>query len=155
MSCCTNSTVRTATFSSGLTQQKAIAAAQQDQARLLATLQRRGAAACCKDSPSQGSAASSSILEQRHATRCLPTVQEQALFPRVGVTESVRIQRRVDCLLAANTNPYNPETRFQQYRPYVPPAPCPAPPPQLQNSTNPKPYFFPGCTPPPIGQRGY
>jgi hypothetical protein len=153
MSCCISP--RAPGLSSGLTQKKVLDAGRRDQERILAQLQGRGTGACCKGVQNNKAALYASVLEDDHATRCQPTPAEQATWARVGVPESVRIQQTIARNAYCSINPFNPETRFAQYAPYNPPAPCPALSPELQSSTNPKPYFFKGCTPPPIGQRGY
>jgi hypothetical protein len=152
MSCCSP---RAPGLSSGLTQKRVLDAARRDQARILAQLQNRGTGICCKTTSSNKAALYASVLEDDHATRCQPPAAVQATWARVGVPESVRIQQTITRNIACSIDPLNPDTRFAQYAPYNPPAPCPVLSPELQNSTNPKPYFFKGCTPPPIGQRGY
>lgn len=147
MSCCTTSSPGTPTFSSGYTARLAAAAKQADQARVLARL-RATATDCCPTTPSNKAALYASVLEQDAATRCQPSPAEQALrFPRQGVPESVRIQRVITDTISCSVDPLDPNTRFSEYRPFLPPAPCPAPTAAQLNSTTPKPTFWPGCTP--------
>jgi hypothetical protein len=153
MSVCRSGNPGSPTLSSGLTQQRALEAARCDQARLLARLQ-AGGTSCCPSTPSNKAAVYSSVLTQDMATRCqTPAAVQAATFPRVGVPESIRIQRTETRNVLCSVNPENPETRFAVYAPFIPPAPCPPPTAEQLNSTAPKPSYFPGCTPAPIGQR--
>ncbi len=148
MSCCPSGNPGTPTFSSGLTAQRAAAAIRSDQAQLLARL-RVGSADCCPPPrPNPKSAVYSSVLTQDQATRCQPPAAVQALtYPKVGVPESIRIQRLTTETIECAYDPYNPDTRFNGYTRFVPQAPCPAPTAAQLNSTNAKPTFWPGCTP--------
>ena len=148
MSCCPSGNPGTPTFSSGLTAQRAAEAVRADQARLLSRL-RVGSDSCCPPPrPNTKSAIFSSVLTQDQASRCQPSAAVQALtYPKVGVPESVRIQRLTTETIECAYNPNNPETRFNSYVRFVPQAPCPAPTAAQLNSTNPKPTFWPGCTP--------
>jgi hypothetical protein len=149
MSSCTqtNGHPGTPTFSSGLTSQKALAASRCDQNRLLERL-RVGAGTCCPGTPSTKTAIYSSILTQERATACQPSPLVQSLtFPRVGTTENIRIQKKMDALLTCSTDPLDNSSRYVLYRRQNPPAPCPPTPAEQLNSTTPKPTFFPGCTP--------
>jgi hypothetical protein len=151
MSCCapTNGSPGTPNFSSGLTAQKAAAAARADQAALLARL-RGGAGPCCPGTPSNKTAIYSSVLTQKQATSCIPTPAQQATFPRVGTTESIRIQRTAEANLRCATSPLDPNTRYPLLRRWVPNVPCPPTPAEQLNSTAPKPTFYPGCNPTPF-----
>lgn len=149
MSCCGSDAVtpRTPTLSSGQTAQKAAAAVRCDQARLLSQL-RGNAGPCCTTPTSNKSAIYSSVLTQDHATRCQPSAAYQAkYFPKVGVPESVRIQRTQTANLECSVNQMNPATRFSLQTTFVPQAPCPPPTATQLNSTTPKPTFAPGCQP--------
>jgi hypothetical protein len=133
----------TPTISSGYTAQKVEAARQCDQARILSML--RGES-CCGSSvkPNPKSAIYSSILTQERATACQPGQVDQAYqFPRAGVPESVRIQKKTVEALACGDESY----RYGNYRRFVAVAPCPPPTAEQLNSTTPKPTFQPGCTP--------
>jgi hypothetical protein len=143
----TNGQPGTPTFSSGLTSQKAAAAIRCDQNRMLQQL-RAGADSCCPGTPSTKSAIYSSVLTQERATACQPNPTVQSFtYPRVGTTESIRIQKKMDALLTCSTDPLIDESRYVLYRRQNPPAPCPPTPAEQLNSTTPKPTFFPGCTP--------
>lgn len=149
MSTCTqtNGHPGTPTFSSGLTAQKTAAAIRCDQNRLLQNL-RAGADSCCPVPPSTKSAIYSSVLTQERAMACQPSpVIQSFTYPRVGTTESIRIQKKMDSLLTCSTDPLSDESRYVLYRRQNPPAPCPPPTAAQLNSTTPKPTFFPGCTP--------
>jgi hypothetical protein len=149
MACCSTSQGKpgTPTLSSGLTQQKAIDAARRDQARLLATL--RNQPCGCPTPPNPRSAVYASVLTQDRATSCQPSPVVQAkTFPKVGVPESIRIQRLTTQALECSVNQVNPVTRFSYLNPrgvVVPP--CPGPTAEQLNSTTPKPTFWPGCQP--------
>lgn len=143
----TNGHPGTPTLSSGLTSQKTLAAARCDQNRLLETL-RMGTGRCSPGVQSTKSAIFSSVLTQERATACQPSPVIQSLtFPRVGTTENIRIQKKMDALLTSSTDPFDPSSRYVLYRRQNPPAPCPPTPTEQLNSTTPKPTFFPGCTP--------
>jgi hypothetical protein len=134
----------TPTLSSGLTSQRANNAIRCDQARLLEKL--RNNSSCNTTPPSTKSAIYSSILEQEHATACQPSPVVQALqFPKVGVPESVRIQRKVDYTITCASDQSNPETRYSYLRNFVTIPPCPPPTAAQLNSTTPRPTFWPGC----------
>lgn len=149
MACCdrTGGGPGTPTLSSGHTEQLARNAVRCDQARVLARLQ--GYNVCCSTPPRTNKAALyASVLEQDAATSCQPSPDFQAkFFPKVGVPESIRIQRVQTATIECAYNPYNPETRFAQYQNLRVGAPCAPSPSELINSTNPKPTFLPGCTP--------
>jgi hypothetical protein len=151
MSCChpTNGRPGTPNFSSGLTSQRASAAARADQASLLARL-RGGVGNCGPVRPNPKSAIYSSILTQQQATACQPTPDELATFPKVGTTESIRIQRTAEANLRCATSPLNPNTRYPLLPRYVPNPVCPPTPTEQLNSTLPKPTFYPGCNPTPF-----
>lgn len=151
MSSCTqtNGHPGTPTLSSGLTSQKALSASRCDQNRLLERL-RVGANARigCVGPSSTKSAIHSSILTQEHSMSCQPSPLEQSFtFPRVGTTESIRIQKKMDALLTCSVDPLDDSSRYVLYRRQNPPAPCPPTPTEQLNSTTPKPTFFPGCQP--------
>jgi hypothetical protein len=149
MSCPENTnTVRgTPTFSSGLTARKAEEARRCDQQALLQRI-RTGNAGCCPERPNPRSALYASVLEQDHATRCQPSNVTQAdSFPKVGSTESVRLQNKVSALAACSSDPYDPSERYPWIRRFVPQAPCVGPTAEQLNSTAPKPTFAPGCQP--------
>jgi hypothetical protein len=137
----------TPNISSGYTSQLVQQAFRCDQARVLRLLQ-QGGGNCCPSQPSTLKAAVyASVLEQEAATRCQANqVRQVDTFPKVGVPESVRIQRVQYANLQCSFNQFNPETRFAMYKRYEPPAPCPAPTAAQLNSTAPKPTFF-GCQP--------
>lgn len=146
MSCCGENAVTpgTPTSSSGYTAQKGMAAIRCDQAQLLQRL--RGA--CCPAPQSNKSAIYSSVLTQDQATRCQPSQLEQVLtFPKVGVPESVRIQKAQTSVIECSLNQSNPATRYNYYPTFVPQAVCVPPTAEQLNSTTPKPTFWPGCTP--------
>ena len=143
----TNGYPGTPTFSSGLTSQKAVAASRCDQNRLLERL-RVGAGTCCPPPQSTKSAIDSSLLTQERAMACRPSPVIQSLtYPRVGTTESIRIQKKMDSLLTCSVDPLDNSSRYVLYRRQNPPAPCPPTPTEQLNSTTPKPTFFPGCQP--------
>lgn len=134
----------TPNISSGYTSQLIQQALRCDQSRILAQLQ---SAPCCKPTTTNKSAVYASVLEQEAATRCQANQVEQVeQFPKVGVPESVRIQRVQSAALQCSYNQFNPETRFAMYKRYDPPPPCPGPTAEQLNSTAPKPTFF-GCQP--------
>ena len=140
----TNGIPGTPNISSGYTSQLVQQAYRCDQARVLAQLQ---SGPCCPPPSTNKSAVYASVLEQEAATRCQANQVEQAkTFPKVGVPESVRIQRVQSAAIECSYNQFNPETRFAMYKRYDPPAPCPAPTAAQLNSTAPKPTFF-GCQP--------
>ena len=151
MSCCppTEGSPGTPNFSSGLTSQKAAAAARADQDALLARL-RGGLINSCPARPNTKSAIYSSVLTQQQATACQPTPQELATFPKVGTTESIRIQKTAEANLRCATDQFNPNTRYPLLRRYVPIPVCPPTPTAQLNSTLPKPTFYPGCNPTPF-----
>lgn len=132
----------TPTNSSGYTERLAQQAVDCDRARILARLQ--GGVSGCLPEPTGGrGAVYASILELDAARGCpVPQTVETFKYPRVGVPESVRIQRVIQDVTLCATNPLNPTTRFSEYA-RVFPAPCPVTP----MNTTPKPTFRPGCTP--------
>jgi hypothetical protein len=131
----------TPTISSGYTAKKIEAARQCDQQRLLNKL--RGES-CCAIKPNPKSAIYSSILTQEKAIACQANQVDQAFqFPRVGVPESVRIQKKTAEALECGDGGY----KYGNYRRFVEIAPCPPPTAEQLNSTTPKPTFQPGCTP--------
>ena len=138
----------TPNISSGYTSQLVQQAFQCDRQRILEKLQlQQGTGNCCPPPATNKSAVYASVLEQEAATRCQANQVEQVeTFPKVGVPESVRIQRVQSAALQCDYNQFNPETRFAMYKRYEPPAPCPAPTAAQLNSTAPKPTFF-GCQP--------
>ncbi len=139
MPCCSGTSITpgTGNISSGYTSQLQSKAVQCDQERLLARLR---SVDCCTAPPqTPKGAVYSSILEQNAMTRCQPVPTTQSfLFPRVGVPESVRIQRVQDHAFLCSS--ITPVTRF------IPPVPCP-PVTGQGNPVNPKPTNQPGCTP--------
>jgi len=142
----TNGNPGTPNISSGYTSQLVQQAYNCDRQRILGKLQ-QGSGNCCPPKPSNKSALYASILEQEAATRCQANPVEQAYkFPKVGVPESVRIQRVQSAAIQCSYNQFNPETRFAMYKRYEPPPPCPGPTAEQLNSTAPKPTFF-SCQP--------
>lgn len=140
----TNGIPGTPNISSGYTSQLVQQAYRCDQARVLAQLQSQ---TCCPPPSTNKSAVYASVLEQEAATRCQANqVRQVDSFPKVGVPESVRIQRVQSASLQCSYDQFNPETRFAMYKRYQPPAPCPGPTAAQLNSTAPKPTFF-GCQP--------
>ncbi len=137
--------VRTPTLSSGYTASLTAQAIRCDQARILAQLQ--GKNFCPPPQTNNRVALYASILEQDAARGCPVSGPTQAFdYPRVGVPESVRIQRVQQTAFNCSVSQVNPETRFIQYKRYDPPAPCPGPTAEQLNSTAPKPTFF-SCQP--------
>lgn len=148
MSCPENTnTVRgTPTFSSGLTARRAEEARRCDQQALLQRI--RTGVTCCPATPSLKTALYASVLEQDHATRCQPSNVTQAdSFPKVGTTESIRLQNKVSALATCSSDPYDPSERYPWIRRFVPQAPCIGPTAEQLNSTMPKPSFASGCQP--------
>lgn len=132
----------TPTLSSGYTARLAAEANRCDQARILERL--RGGTGGCLPQPTPGrGAVYASVKEQEAATRCqVPQAIQRATFPRVGVPESVRIQKLIFEAEQCANNQFNPATRFASYARVVP-LPCPVTP----MNTTPKPTFRPGCPP--------
>jgi hypothetical protein len=148
MSCCnqTYGVPGTPTLSSGLTAAAAEAARRADQARVLASLQR--GSACCPTTPSNKSAVFASIVTIDKTVACQANQVTQAFqFPRAGITENARIQRKIDATLNCAYDPNDPRNRYVMYRQFVPQAPCPPPTAAQLNSTQPKPSFT-VCQPP-------
>lgn len=142
----TNGIPGTPNISSGYTSQLVQQAFRCDQARVLAKL-RTGGGNCCPPPSTNKSAVYASVLEQEAATRCQANqVKQVDTFPKVGVPESVRIQRVQSASLQCTFNQFDPTTRFAMYKRYQPPPPCPGPTAAQLNSTAPKPTFF-GCQP--------
>jgi len=136
-----------ANISSGYTNQLTRRAIQCDQARILAKLQGSGSACCSKPPGTNKAALYSSVLTQDMATACQPTPQEFAKFPKVGVPESIRIQKTQTSALECSVNPLDPNTRFSDYRRWVPNPPCVLTPAETYNPNLPKPTYFGGCNP--------
>ncbi len=147
MSCCnqTYGVPGTPTLSSGRTAAAAEAARRADQARVLASLQQNSA--CCPTTPSNKVAMYASILELDNARGCPPGPVTQAFqFPRAGITENARIQKKIDAALTCAYDPSDPRNRYAMYRQFVPQAPCPPPTAAQLNSTQSKPSFT-SCQP--------
>jgi hypothetical protein len=143
MSCCDRNTLNpgAATFSSGLTAQRAADARRCDQQRILQLLQ-QGGGNCCPKSPSNKSAVYSSVLTQDAAVGCQASPVQQAFdFPRVGTTESVRLQKTVDSLVRCSLNPDDPYNRLNPYRRFVVQPACPEPTAAQLNTNTPKQSF--------------
>ena len=130
----------TATLSSGYTSKLTANAIRCDTQRVLARLQ-NGAGGCCASRPLPGGGVNASILEMDAQRGCQNQVssgsiiQEQLQYPRVGIPESIRIQRVQQNLLTASVNPLNPLTRFSMYDRNILPLVCPPP---VINSTQPR-----------------
>ena len=134
-------------ISSGHTNQITRRAIQCDQARILAKLQGSGSVCCSKPPGTNRAALYASVLTQDAVTACQPTPEQFARFPKVGVPESVRIQKTQTAALECSVNPLDPNTRFSDYRRWVPNPPCVLTPAETYNARLPKPTYFGGCDP--------
>lgn len=105
-------TPRCAMNASGVTDRLVNQAKVCDQTRILARLAASGTGNCLPVTPNPKGAVAASVLERQAATSCQVSGPEALLFPRAGVSESVRIQRVQQAALACNVNPTNPATRF-------------------------------------------
>jgi len=143
MPCCERTAITpgTPTLSSGYTQQRALESRRCDQSRLLQTL-RQGSSSCCASSIINKSAIYSSVLTLERTTACQtsPVVQAKT-FPKVGTTESIRLQNKVSNLITCSINPDDPYNRLSPYRKFVEQAPCLPPTAEQLNSTTPKQTF--------------
>jgi hypothetical protein len=134
-------------ISSGHTNQITRRAIQCDQARILAKLQGNNSACCTQPPRTNKAALYASILTQDAVTACQPTPEQFSRFPKVGVPESVRIQKTQTAALECSVNPLDPNTRFSDYRRWVPNPPCVLTPAETYNARLPKPTYFGGCDP--------
>lgn len=76
---------------------------------------------CCNNSGIVSTSASQSSMFALGNTCPPPTPAEFALYPKVAVPSSVRLQQITSSCLSSN----NPDTRFDKYRRYQVPVPCP------------------------------